>query len=405
MYDLSSAPTGKTVGIKALYLAAFSGYRNFYLFGFDSSYRNEKSHAYPQLLKNKESVIDVKLPGIHYLDEQATFRSTSWMATQAGEFEEIAKSLASQGCRIVVRGDGLLPHVANLMLHVPKIITCVWDLQLCPPTYDFGAFLNECERARIAQDCEAIDMVIQPGPLNGFRNDELPPNLGARQGMLFRVVMAMARLLPSVRNIECLKARKEITGKNIFPENYLVNQPVAHYGHHYMQFAKPILQATVAAKLHVSKTHLSPYITITTREATHWAQRNSNMAEWRLVAKWIEARGYRVVWVPDSESVDANLYSFDLDMRLALYESAVVNLGINNGPTMILPYTNAKYLMFKMVTDGIPWTTREFHEKWGTKEGDQPGGRGRFIYESDDCDRIVRELKLFFKKQVSTMAA
>ncbi len=221
--------------------------------------------------------------------------------------------------------------------------------------------------------------------------------------MLFRVTVAMARLLPSVRNIEILKRRRFVTGDHIFPDGYTVNNPNLHYGHHYAQFATPILKASTAAKLHVSKVHTGNYVTITTREATHWPIRNSNMTAWSMAANWLKEQGYKVVWVPDAESIDANLYSFDLDMRVALYEGAVVNLGINNGPMMILPYINARHIIFKMVTESVTWTTRAFHEKWGTKEGDQPGGLGKFIFDPDDYATILSELELFFRKRAQSM--
>lgn len=396
MYDLSSAPTGKTVGIKALYLAAFSGYRNFYLYGFDSSCRDGKHHAYSQI--DDDIVVDVTVAN-------KEFKCTQWMIDQAEDFEEIAKSFAEQNCVITVAGNGLLPWIANRLVHVPKILTAVWDLQLCPPTYDAASFINEAENRRIKINAEAIDFIIQPGPVGGFRDDDLPPNLGARIGMLYRVVVGMMRLLPSVRNIEILKERKVIVGKHIFPDKYDVNNPVSQYGQHYAQFAKPIFKASETAKLHVSKVYPDKYCTITMRDASHWPSRNSNSVAWYSVSKWLNERGYKVVWIPDAESVDANLYSFDFDMRLALYENAVVNLGINNGPTAVLPYASAKYIIFKMVTDGIPWTTREFHEKWGTKEGDHIPGIGKYVFEADDYERIVQELELFFEKQTSAMAA
>lgn len=415
MYDLSSAATGFTVGIKALYLAAFSGYRDFYLYGFDSSYREieptcdaecaakhipghevvhlgtRQHHAYPQELNDKENIIDVRVEG-------RTFKAAPWMAIQASEFEEVAKSFIEQGCTITVAGDGLLPFVAHRLLYMPKIVTAVWDLAVCPPTYDIGSFLNEVELHRLSIDAEAIDIIIQPGPLNGFRNDELPPNIGGREGMLFRVAVAMCRLLPSVRNIEILKARRNIDGAHVFPIDYSVNKPIAHYGCHYAQFARPILRATEAAKLHVSKAHPMRYITITTRESSAWPIRNSNMEAWARVRQYLIGLGYAVVCVPDAESPVANLYSFDLDMRVALYEGALVNLGINNGPMMCVPYMCARHIVFKIVTEGVAWTSREFHDHWGTREGDQIGGLGRFVYETDDYEIIVKELELFFHR-------
>jgi uncharacterized Rossmann fold enzyme len=389
IYDLGGAATGTTVGLKALYLAGFSGFAEFYLYGFDSSYRDTEHHAYSQPLNDGENVVEI-------LVDDRKFRCAPWMAIQVEEFQAIARSFAEQDKIIHVAGDGMLPFVANRMMHCPKILTAVWDLQLCPTSYDFACFLGEAERRRIAISAETINLIIQPGPLKGFRDDDLPPNLGSREGMLYRVIVGMARLLPSIRDIEVLKYRRAVEADNLFPVDYRAHAPTIHYGHHYAQFATPVLRATAAAKQFVEHRYTKPYVTITLRESTHWPTRNSNRDAWERAAKWLTRHGYQVAWVPDAESPDANLFSYDVDMRLALYEGAVVNLGINNGPTMMMPYTQARYILFKMVTEGITWTSRDFHDKWGLKEGDQPGGRGRFIFAPDDYDMIIPELEQFF---------
>lgn len=108
LFDLDAAGTGHTVGMKTLYLAAFSGFRVMYLYGFDSSYAEGKHHAYEQALNDKENVCEVSCHG-------RTFLTAPWMAHQADEFQYIAQSLADQGCVISVAGDGLLPHVARMM--------------------------------------------------------------------------------------------------------------------------------------------------------------------------------------------------------------------------------------------------------------------------------------------------
>lgn len=397
LYDLNGESTGTTVGLKALYLAGFSGFAEFYLYGFDSSYRDDKHHAYDQPLNEAENVIEVHVEG-------KAFRCAPWMAIQAEEFQSIAVSFAQQDKVIHVAGDGLLPFVARRLVYAPKVLTAVWDFHLCPTSYDFVVFVGEAEKHRIAIGAEFIDFVFQPGPVDGFRYDDLPPNLGNREGMYYRVLVGLCRLLPSTRNIQMFRNRTEVKGDHFFPEDYQVNQPTCRYGQYFAQFATPVLRSTVAASLFVERRYTKPYVTITLREASHWPSRNSNRGAWERVAQWLEERGYQVVWVPDAESPDANLFSYDVDMRLALYERAVVNLGINNGPTNMLPYTNAKWLMFKLVTEDVPWTTRAFHEKWGNKEGDQPGGRGRMIFETDDYEIIIPELERFFAKQSSIAA-
>lgn len=380
MYDLNGVGTGSTVGLKALYLAGFSGYRNFHLFGMDSSYRETSHHAYTQPLNDGEQVHDVEVDGVK-------FRAAVWMIFQAEEFQQIAASFAEQDCVITVSGDGLLPHVAHRISRNYRVVTAVYDLMVCPPTYDFISFLCEAERYRLEIGAEAIDIVIQPGPVDGFREDVLPDSNASRVGMLYRVVMGACRLLPSVRNVEVLKMRKRVEGADIFPVGYLKDPSIQNYGVSFFPSAMPVISSTKSARKAIKFD--KPYVTITLRESSHWPQRNSQRKEWERAARRIENLGYAVVWVPDVESADANQYSWDIDLRLALYEKAAINLGINNGPMCMLFYANAQYLIFKMVTEELPWTAADFLERAGIPEGNTRNGR--IIWKEDKEDVIVDE--------------
>lgn len=384
LYDMNGVGTGTTVGLKALYIAGFSGYRNFHLFGIDSSYRDNAHHAYEQSLNDNEQIHDVEVDGVK-------FRAAVWMIFQAEEFQQIAASFVEQDCVITVSGDGLLPHIASRISRNYRIVTAVYDLTVCPPTYDFISFLCEAERHRIDIGAEAIDIIIQPGPVDGFREDVLPDGNASRVGMLYRVVMGACRLLPSIRNIELLKARKRIEGTDIFPVGYLDNPSIQNYGVSYFPSAMAIIESTKSARKAIKFDQ--PYITITLRESSHWPLRNSNRSEWEKAADEIKRLGYKVVWVPDVESHDANQYSWDIDLRLALYERAELNLGINNGPMCMLFYANARYLIMKMVTEELPWTAAGFLEEAGIPEGRTRNGF--IVWKEDSFQNILDAFRKF----------
>lgn len=391
MYDLNGAGTGSTVGLKALYLAGFSGFRKFHLIGMDSSYRDSDHHAYRQTENDAEEIHEVDADGVKFM-------AAVWMIVQAEEFQQIAKSLAEQDCILTVSGDGLLPHVARRISRIVRCVTAIYDLRVCPPTYDFASYLGEAERHRIAIGAEMIDIVVLPGDLEGFRADGLPDSLESRHGMLHRVVAGLSRLLPSVRNVQILRHRQHVDGQDVFPPQYRGNPLVQAYGAPMFRNSSPILKATKLAKAAVARRCLRPYVTITLRESSHWPQRNSNMDSWRAAAKHIESRGYEVVWVPDAESSAANMFSWDVDLRLALYEGAIVNLGVNNGPMCMNFYTSARYIIFNHVTDGIPWCEPKYLTECGQIEGDQHGGRGRIIWRPDDAETIIEEVDRFLAK-------
>ena len=141
---------GTTVGLRAIAIAYVLGYRDFRLFGFDSSYR-ESHHAYPQPLNDGERTVQVKAAG-------KSFRCAPWMVSQAEEFKEVVSAMVNMGCVVSVYGDGLLPAVAEEMgkiltevdgLHWPASdqetrASVMWTL---PDVEKFVAF---CPRRKVA---------------------------------------------------------------------------------------------------------------------------------------------------------------------------------------------------------------------------------------------------------------
>jgi SAM-dependent methyltransferase len=100
--------SGSTVGLAAMALAYTLGFRNIHLYGYDSSF-GESHHAYPQASNDADVVIDASVG-------DRNFKTTPWMVKQAEEFQTLARNLAELGCSIEVHGDGLLPHVARMMM-------------------------------------------------------------------------------------------------------------------------------------------------------------------------------------------------------------------------------------------------------------------------------------------------
>lgn len=105
---------GSTVGLNAIVLMFAAGFRKIHLYGFDSSYRDDDHHAYGQALNDGDRVIDA-------LYREQHFKTTSWMAQQVNEFQDLAPGLVSNGCIITVAGTGLLPTVAaDMMDNMPN---------------------------------------------------------------------------------------------------------------------------------------------------------------------------------------------------------------------------------------------------------------------------------------------
>lgn len=105
---------GNTVGLRSMTLGFWNGYRDFTLFGYDSSYRNGDNHAYRQPLNDGEAV-ELVYAG------DTPFYAARWMIVQTNVFQKTAKELVEQwGCSINVIGDGLLPFVAQRIMGKDK---------------------------------------------------------------------------------------------------------------------------------------------------------------------------------------------------------------------------------------------------------------------------------------------
>lgn len=100
--------SGTTVGMNAIGIAQLFGVKYVHLYGFDSSYREGKNHAYDQPLNNSERIIDVKV-------NDREFKCAPWMAAQVNEFEEAVNGFVESGMEFTIHDDGLFGYKATLL--------------------------------------------------------------------------------------------------------------------------------------------------------------------------------------------------------------------------------------------------------------------------------------------------
>lgn len=99
-------PGGGTVGLRALWLCAFSGFRTIHVYGMDSSLTDGEHHAYAQPMNDGETVIEVVMG-------ERTYRASLWMVRQSHEFRWHWRDLKREGVTIHVHGVGLIPDIAK----------------------------------------------------------------------------------------------------------------------------------------------------------------------------------------------------------------------------------------------------------------------------------------------------
>lgn len=377
---IHAVPLGDPVGINRIF--GF-GHKEIHLFGFDLSGE----------------------AGTRVCFENRVFFTTADQAAHAQMLLAAAMALAEKGAAICVHGDGMFPHMANTVMRnaTQRTLTAIYDLQVCPPTFEFFSFITQAEKYRAENGFAQIDVLFLPGPMHGFRDDDLPPALPERVSMLQRICAAGARLVPTVRNVHILKARTHVEG-DIFPPKWTNERPQFVYGPRFQKGGHQCLQATEAARAEIARRFPKPYATITMREAEYWPQRNSSFAGWSRGARQLQTDGLQPVIVPDTHGAgipgftNFDLAAWDIDLRMALYECAALNMGVANGPMALLHLSKCPYVMFQLESEETP-TTQDFHDAQGVHKGSQYSDNGWTLWEQDTPENVTRAIERWFKRE------
>lgn len=382
---------GTTVGLSGLCLVYTLGHREIHLFGYDSSYRGDESHAYKQEMNKDQDKLRIAV-------NNRVFFASLAMATQANKFPELARELASMGCSVHIHGDGLLQHIIRTESEqaARKVMSTIYDLGSSPPSFDFLTFISQAEKHRVENGFDCMDVYFQPGPIAGFRDDELPPDPQEREAMLWRICVSLTRCLPSVRNVKVLREREEVAAD--FPVGWSNESPLRHYASDYFRESKPILEATEAGKRVAQKiADGKPYVTITMRQAGYHTWRNSDDATWVSVAEYFEGLGYKVIFIPDTNghSVDGREMcwqaAFDIDVRLALYQGAHFNTGLMGGPMTMLILQKAPFVMFVPYHEG-GYKERVTFGAYAVKDHEETYANGVVVWGGDQKDFVIGRL-------------
>jgi hypothetical protein len=219
-------------------------------------------------------------------------------------------------------------------------------------------------------------------------------------------------------------------GNRVYPAHYEPGLPVAHWHSELLTETcnggeeVGILRSSAQGLRYVER-WLAPrlagrrLVTITIRDYTFMSARNSNLEAWAEFTRRLDAREYLPVFVLDTERTLDPLpsplagfevfreASWNVGLRMALYESSYVNLGVNNGPIFMCALNaRTRLLMFKIITPEVPQTTGELIAKLGYKIGGQlpfATPYQRWVWEDDTLEVIERE---FFQivKQIENAA-
>lgn len=97
---------GSAAVTRAMMLVVPMGYGPVHLWGADSSFESGDTHI--RKSTTDERTITVGLNG-------RVFETAPWMCVQANDFKVLSQQLRDMGVKLIVHGDGLIPHLAKAM--------------------------------------------------------------------------------------------------------------------------------------------------------------------------------------------------------------------------------------------------------------------------------------------------
>lgn len=262
----------------------------------------------------------------------------------------------------------------------------IYDLSKSPVTYDFVHWLANVERQRLAKGEKEVTVRFVLGDRQVTERDQhFTPERKAWR--LHNLLVPLCRLLPAVTKYEI-----GTDGWQDIP--YKPEVPVA--GGEILKSSEAA-QSVISAWLRQDK----PVVTITIRQSDLQTSRNSNFAEWMKVAAWLREKGVLPVFIPDTEATMVGEApriqhfrtcvpaAMSVDLRLALYERAVLNCFTSGGPFGLALYSGAPFLLCKTVVPEIRSCSEETQKKLGYTPEAFSGPYQRIFW----CEDTFEELK------------
>ena len=243
-----------------------------------------------------------------------------------------------------------------------------YDFAVSPYSYDFAVFMI-CAQA---QGCEEI--VIVPGKRMMIDKDgqikEFQKCTPGEQE--YRLNALIKGLCPEAIVCQTRGEAQTLWSDDCWPDGYTIDRPVAaHTIGNVLKQPKIMPFTAKPEKLEeVEKDGMTDpkMVVITIRHSSIKSGRNSNIEEWIKAADWMKSVGLKPVFVPDTEQPEMKFgdhqsspkAALDVQYRLALYEKAYLNIGVNNGPMALNLFSRRPVLYFRPVTYGYYESTEQF---------------------------------------------
>lgn len=286
-----------------------------------------------------------------------------------------------------------------------KTLVAVCDLQYCPVSYDFIAWLRRARLEQRRRGAEGLHVVLMPYTegLGGFARDWGGHDVEMTDWKLWNVVIPACRLAG---------ATVTLADGNAAPPNDSI--PAVWWPQGKAHFLKPLVEAhrngekipllsasPQALRWAKEWTAERKVVTLTLRENNALDGRDSNLSAWLEFALWLKESGYSPILLEDTARVlklpSGQFAALSIDLRLALYQCATMNCVGHNGPACLMWHSNAPYLNFCAAHPLEDWA-KHWPQFVGLEVGEQmPWARAdqRMIYRPDDFEVMVEEFEKY----------
>jgi hypothetical protein len=288
-------------------------------------------------------------------------------------------------------------------------LAAFYDLAVGPVSFDFAVFLTKARMAAARAKADRLHVVIVPfadGVAGMFRDKSRFYDEHESRWRLHNIVIPCCALggashslatdweqaraianasdahFPADWNHQTLKDRRHLVGDVITASRAGESVPRLH--------------ASEYARRAVRAAWKKPYVTMTLRK-TYLAERNSDEAVWAAAGEHILKAGYDVRVLADTSSAvraGAGYGELNLDLRMACYEEAALNLQANNGAASLCWFSDAPYRMFGANEPAEEWDG--LFVKQGLPLGHSwpwAGAQQRIVYGRESASQMIGEFE------------
>ena len=296
-----------------------------------------------------------------------------------------------------------------------------------PISYDFGHFLVHADAIRQLTSKEAlIDLTIRADNFRDFTLRDSRVDEHEKWWRIKSIILGCCSILDTISNIKILKNYStSINQKYDLPSNYdkmfhnkgeaitekeLLASMELYRPSRFMKLYQnganfKIFKGTDHANQQIKLSLNSEYIVLTIRFSKYFAERNIDISEWFKFYEYLVAQGHTVVVIPDQEDcfrsreytkfpwVVFEPAAFDVDLRMALCCGAKLNFASSNGPSSLLCFSEAKFLLFDLLRGGI------IKKSWWERHNGFPVGENypwlgqnqRLVWEDSSFETLKKE--------------